>query len=138
MNAPPPREAVVMSSPRLRFAGTVLNAPDVDALASFYEHLLGWPRLMDEADWIALRHPDGGTAIAFQTDAAFTPPVWPGGAGDQRANVHLDFVADDLDAAVEHAVAGGATLAGFQPDERERVLFDPIGHPFCLIPAPPT
>ncbi len=125
-----------MASPQLRFAGAVLNAPDIDALASFYERLLGWPRLMDEDDWIALRHPDGGTAIAFQTDDGFEAPAWPTEHGRQRANVHLDFVADDLDAAVDHALAAGATLAGFQPDDRERVLLDPVGHPFCLIPAP--
>ena len=26
----------------------------------------------------------------------------------------------------------GATLAGFQPQEDVRVLYDPAGHPFCL------
>ena len=33
---------------------------------------------------------------------------------------------------VAHAVAQGATLAGFQPQEDVRVCLDPAGHPFCL------
>jgi hypothetical protein len=33
---------------------------------------------------------------------------------------------------VAHAVAQGATLAGFQPKHDVRVCLDPAGHPFCL------
>jgi hypothetical protein len=47
--------------------------------------------------------------------------------------LHLDFWVDDLDAAVAYAVAAGATVAGYQPQEAVRVLFDPAGHPFCLF-----
>ena len=39
---------------------------------------------------------------------------------------------DDLDAAVSDAVAAGARLAEFQPQDDVRVLLDPAGHPFCL------
>ena len=45
---------------------------------------------------------------------------------------HLDIQVDDLEAAVEHAVAAGAAAAGFQPQRHVRVLIDPSGHPFCL------
>jgi hypothetical protein len=34
--------------------------------------------------------------------------------------------------AVTYAVAQGATLAGFQPQDDVRVCLDPAGHPFCL------
>ena len=34
--------------------------------------------------------------------------------------------------AVEVAVAAGATLAEFQPQDHVRVCLDPAGHPFCL------
>jgi len=47
--------------------------------------------------------------------------------------LHLDIQVDDLDAAVEHAVAAGARLADHQPQERVRVMLDPAGHPFCLF-----
>jgi catechol 2,3-dioxygenase-like lactoylglutathione lyase family enzyme len=47
--------------------------------------------------------------------------------------MHLEIRVDDLDAAVAHAVAQGATLADFQPQEYVRVCLDPAGHPFCLF-----
>jgi hypothetical protein len=31
-----------------------------------------------------------------------------------------------------HAVAVGAVLAEFQPQQKVRVYLDPDGHPFCL------
>jgi hypothetical protein len=46
--------------------------------------------------------------------------------------LHLDIEVPDLDAAVEAAVAAGATLAAHQPHNDVRVLLDPAGHPFCL------
>jgi predicted enzyme related to lactoylglutathione lyase len=50
--------------------------------------------------------------------------------------VHLDFVVDDVDAAVARAVAAGATTD--DPAEshnwgRIAHLADPFGHGFCLI-----
>ena len=46
--------------------------------------------------------------------------------------LHLDIEVDDLEAAGAHAVATGAVLADFQPQEDVRVYLDPAGHPFCL------
>lgn len=46
--------------------------------------------------------------------------------------LHLDFEVSDLDAGVERAVALGAELGDYQPQEKVRVLLDPAGHPFCL------
>ena len=45
----------------------------------------------------------------------------------------VEIQVDDLEAGVAHAVAQGATLAGFQPQEDVRVCLDPAGHPFCLF-----
>ena len=47
--------------------------------------------------------------------------------------MHLDVEVDDLPSAVDHALAIGATLAEFQPQDDVRVLLDPAGHPFCLF-----
>jgi hypothetical protein len=47
--------------------------------------------------------------------------------------VHLDIKVDDLETTGAHAVALGATLADFQPQEGVRVYLDPAGHPFCLF-----
>jgi hypothetical protein len=35
--------------------------------------------------------------------------------------------------ASAHAVAAGATMAKFQPQDDVRVHLDPAGHPFCLF-----
>ncbi len=47
--------------------------------------------------------------------------------------LHLDILVDDLDEAGSHAIAMGATLADFQPQDDVRVFLDPAGHPFCLF-----
>ena len=50
--------------------------------------------------------------------------------------VHLDFVVEDIDAAVEKAVAAGATLekpAQTNSWGKLAVLADPFGHGFCFI-----
>ena len=68
----------------------------------------------------------------FQQAADYQAPVWPPVDGQQRPMMHLDFQVGDLEAAVDEAVALGATVAAFQPQANVRVLLDPAGHPFCL------
>lgn len=80
-----------------------------------------------------MRSPDGGTGLSFQSEPWYEPPVWPERDGLPEKMLHLDLWVDDLDVAVTHAVAVGATLAEFQPQEDVRVLLDPAGHPFCLF-----
>ena len=46
--------------------------------------------------------------------------------------MHLDIEVDDLETAGARAVAAGAALADFQPQDDVRVYLDPAGHPFCL------
>jgi hypothetical protein len=46
--------------------------------------------------------------------------------------MHFDFQVDDLDSATADAISLGATVADYQPQKNVRVLFDPVGHPFCL------
>jgi hypothetical protein len=47
--------------------------------------------------------------------------------------LHLDIHVDELDEGGAHALAVGAILADFQPQDDVRVYFDPAGHPFCLF-----
>lgn len=50
--------------------------------------------------------------------------------------VHLDFVVEDLDAALRSALAAGATLEKPVKDSswgRLALMADPFGHGFCLI-----
>jgi catechol 2,3-dioxygenase-like lactoylglutathione lyase family enzyme len=123
----------VSGRPRTRLSGVVFGAPDPRALADFYHHLTGWRLKWDEPDWVMLEAPDGGPGLSFQTEPEHVRPVWPAGPGDQQMMIHLDIEVDDLDVASAHAVAGGAVVAEYQPEEGVRVHFDPAGHPFCLF-----
>lgn len=118
--------------PRTRLTAVVLDAPDVPALAGFYQRLLGWSVGSTEPDWMTLRPPGGGAGLSFQTESAYVRPTWPAGPGDQQMSMHLDIKVDDLGAAVAYAVSVGATVADFQPQQDVRVCLDPAGHPFCL------
>jgi catechol 2,3-dioxygenase-like lactoylglutathione lyase family enzyme len=126
-------DAGMADRPRLTLVATVLDSPDAQKLAAFYERLLGWSRYEDEPDWVTLRAPDGGAGLSFQTEPEYLPPVWPSGTREQQMMAHLDIKVDDLDAASAHAVALGATVADFQPQDHARVHLDPAGHPFCLF-----
>jgi hypothetical protein len=50
--------------------------------------------------------------------------------------LHFEIQVDDVEAAVAFAVAAGARIAPWQPEDRDpsqlRVMLDPAGHPFCL------
>jgi catechol 2,3-dioxygenase-like lactoylglutathione lyase family enzyme len=112
--------------------GVVLEAPDAQALADFYSHLLGWPVSVREPNGAAIAVPGTSSYLSFDDAPDYVPPVWPAAEGRQRMMMHIDIAVDDLPAAVADAVDRGATLAEFQPQEDVRVLFDPAGHPFCL------
>lgn len=50
--------------------------------------------------------------------------------------VHLDFVVQDLDTALERALGAGARLEGAPSEHaygRLALLADPFGHGFCLL-----
>jgi hypothetical protein len=112
--------------------GAAIEAPEPEVLARFYSELLGWPIVEEQPGTAVVGAPGGTSFLVFQRAADYERPVWPPEAGDQRPMMHLDFQVGDLDVAVEDAVALGATLATYQPQEQVRVLFDPAGHPFCL------
>lgn len=126
-------------TPRLTLTATVLDTPDPPALADFYRRLLGLePTAESSPEWVVLRNPHGGPGLSFQREGRWVRPTWPAVAGEQQVQAHLDIAADDLGAAVEHAVAVGAVPEEFQPQETVRVLRDPDGHVFCLyLPGGP-
>jgi predicted enzyme related to lactoylglutathione lyase len=122
-----------VAQPKLKVTGIVLNAPDPRELAGFYSRLLGWQIRTDEPEWVTLANPDGGIGLSFQTEDAYIRPTWPADSEHQQMMMHLDIKVDDLEEAGKHAVATGAVLADFQPQDDVRVYFDPDGHPFCLF-----
>jgi catechol 2,3-dioxygenase-like lactoylglutathione lyase family enzyme len=126
-------ETPELTMPRLTLSGIVLDSPDAQALADFYVRLLGWTVGQDEPDWVKLKAPNGGPGLSFQTETAYVPPTWPTAEGRQQMMQHLDIEVDDLDVAQGHALAAGATLADYQPQDDVRVFLDPAGHPFCFF-----
>jgi hypothetical protein len=112
--------------------GCAIEAPDPAVLAAFYSRLLEWPIVHQEPATAILGAPGGSVYVVFQESPGYEAPVWPPVGGGQRPMMHLDFQVGDLEGAVAEAVALGAVIAEHQPRENVRVLFDPVGHPFCL------
>ncbi len=120
------------AQPRMTLTAAVLDSSDPRVHADFYRRLLGWQARDFEPEWVTLRPPEGGAGLSFQSEPGYVRPVWPASPGDQRMMMHLDIEVDDLEAAGAHAIAAGATLADYQPQDDVRVFLDPAGHPFCL------
>ncbi len=116
-----------------RLATVCIDCADAHAMAEFYGRILGWEVTASESEWVLLRDPVGGTGLSFQAEAAYREPTWPEQRTGQDKMLHLDIQVDDLDTAVEYAIASGARLADYQPQDRVRVMLDPAGHPFCLF-----
>ena len=112
--------------------GTAIEAPDPRGLAAFYSELLGWPVVHHEPGTVIIKPPQDSMYMVFQLAEDYVPPVWPAARGQQRTMMHLDIQVADLDTAVADAVALGARVADFQPQDNVRVLLDPAGHPLCL------
>ena len=120
---------------RFRLSATVLDARDPQALAGFYQALLGWEVASQDPTWVTLRAPGGGAGLSFQLDPEHEAPRWPSEAGVGQMQLHLDIGVEDLTAGVDRALELGARRAELQPQSGNVVLIDPEGHPFCLFTA---
>jgi predicted enzyme related to lactoylglutathione lyase len=105
----------------LRYYTTAFDLKIGRRFGADFVELLGWP-----------------APVYLLTKAAGTI----GAGGDPRrynrhwTPVHPDIVVDDVDAAVERAVAAGAKLEAPARDAaygRIAMLADPFGHGFCLL-----
>lgn len=117
----------------------VLDSNNADELSAFYERLLGWTRFSGEEFTVLANINQKGfpTWITFQQVDNYVHPVWPATSDEQQQMEHLDFHVKDVEEAVKHALACGATMSEIQYDDGWRVMIDPAGHPFCLLPPPP-
>ena len=116
-----------------------VDVDDLDAATRFYGAAFGLTvgRRLGEAGVELL----GSSApIYLLAKRAGTTPA--PGVGHPRqysrhwTPVHLDFVVDDVDAAVERAIAAGAVLerpVSTSAWGRLAVMADPFGHGFCLV-----
>lgn len=132
-----------MTPPSLQLTSITIGAPNPRELATFYARLLAGevtteaipqPGEPAEAGWAQVRTTStfGRITLNFEYEAEWNPPVWPSEPGKQHITQHLDILVDNLDSAVAWAIACGATLDPYQPQEGVRVMRDPAGHPFCL------
>ena len=127
-------------SPLVRWTGVCIDCADAGELAAFYARLLDWEIVAGAGSpWVQLADPAGGVHLNIQAEEWYEPPVWPEEPGAQAKMLHFEILVDDLEAAIAHAVAAGATVAPHQPDDRNQaglcIMLDPAGHPFCLFVA---
>ena len=116
----------------------VLDSGNSEELSAFYEKLLGWARYERNPDeeWIVVNNGkrDGMPELIFQQIENYVRPVWPDTLGEQQQMMHFDFHVDDLDDGVKYALSCGAELSPVQLEDSWRVMLDPAGHPFCILP----
>ena len=107
----------------------VFDCPNPEALARFWQALIGGEVEVESADWVVLDGDDDGFFIGFQR-------VHEKKTAKNR--VHLDVEVDDLDSAVDEAEQLGARKLGARVDDDEgtfQVMLDLGGNEFCLIVA---
>ena len=116
----------------------VLDSGNSEELSAFYENLLGWIRYPHRPDdeWIIVNNGkrDGFPELIFQEIENYVRPVWPDTKDKQSQMMHLDFHVEDIEEGVKHALACGAEFAPIQLEDDWRVMLDPAGHPFCILP----
>ena len=114
----------------------ILDSGNADELSAFYEKLLGWKRYKGEEWTVLIDKSKPGPWITFQQVDDYVPPVWPATPGKQQQMTHLDFHVDDVEEGVKYALSCGAVMSEIQLEDEWRVLLDPAGHPFCILPKP--
>lgn len=105
----------------------VIDCSNPEALARFWQALIGGEVDVESADWTVLDGDDQGFYIGFQK-------VPEGKHGKNR--IHLDVEVDDLTEAIDEAEQLGARTIGSLVDEDDgsfQVMADPGGNEFCFI-----
>ena len=115
-----------------RLSGFALECPDPAALAGFYAELTGAAVSYTSDDWVSLGAGDGFD-LSFQRSADYRAPAWPDPCSSMQYHLHVKVA--DLDVAQSAVVELGATPFPDQPSpDTCRVMADPVGHVFCLVP----
>lgn len=110
--------------------GFNIDCRKTEDLRAFYARLTPWNQGVHPT---ALQAENGLVVHFMQCDFEYIQPVWPEEPGKQQKQMHFNFQADDLPAAVEEALRCGAVkAAGQYGGEQFVTLLDPDGHPFCI------
>lgn len=117
-----------------------IDVDDLDRGVAFYRDALGLHDVRRLFDGRIAELSDGSTLVHLLTKPAGSPAISGGPPPRDYTRhwtpVHLDFVVEDLDAAVERARAAGAVPEGGIRDGawgRIASFADPFGHGICLI-----
>jgi len=105
----------------------VVDCPNPEALARFWQALIGGEVEVESPEWAVLDGDDDGFYIGFQ---------WVPEKKSGKNRIHLDVEVDDLDRAVDEAEQLGARKIGGVVDDDNgtlQVMADPAGNEFCLI-----
>lgn len=114
-----------------------IDVPDLEQAERFYREALGlrtgrrlekgFVELLGASTPLYLLHTKAGTVGAGTDERRYNRHWCP---------VHMDFVVEDIQAAVQRAVAAGAVLERepkLEPYGWLAQLADPFGHGLCLI-----
>lgn len=117
----------------LQLGWWTIDALDASTLASFWEELLGWPRLFTDDTGVALvpaLPPTLGQGFLLYADHGTGPK-------QQKNRAHLDLRGPDQQAMVDRALELGATRSDIgQGEVSWQVLADPEGNEFCILAGP--
>lgn len=115
-----------------RLNGVIIDCPDPESLAPFYETLLGARRTRSSAEWVTLELGVGQPTLSLQRVDRYRAPDWR--AAEPPQQIHLDLLVDNLDVSEAVVISsGGRLLDGSDKPIGFRVYADPVGHPFCLV-----
>jgi predicted enzyme related to lactoylglutathione lyase len=127
---PPPPAAFVVN----------IDVPDLERAVAFYAQAFGLVRSRSLFEGTVAEMTGAPSTIYLLQKDAGSPPS-PG--SKQRRDyarhwtpVHLDFIVDALEPALERALAAGARVEGSVESfewGRQAVMSDPFGNGFCLI-----
>lgn len=115
-----------------------LDVPDLAAAEDFYIRAFGL-RISRRLGPGAVELLGGPAPLYLLQNEAGSAATEDGDVRDYERHwtpLHLDWVVDDIEAALVRAVAAGATLEQSVCERRWgriAVLADPFGHGFCLI-----
>ncbi len=117
-----------------------IDVDDLDRAVAFYVRALGLAAGRRQGDeWVELLGAPVPLDLLAKPPGTAALPIGTRALRDYERHwtpVHLDFVVDDLDAAVRRATDAGAKLeraAEPKPWGRIAILSDPFGHGFCLL-----
>jgi len=121
----------------IKMSSIMIDCKNPIELAEFYASLIKWDIVFFDDEYAVISPPGmkRGTypCISFQKNLDYVPPVFPDKPEMQQQMEHIDFIVNDLEAAVKHAVDCGADVAREQFADYWKVMLDPAGHPFCLV-----